>query len=195
MDVLLDTLAKIEFDPYGHHHVTVEHRSGMLCLLGFVLSFAFVRTSARMIRAQVKWWPGNVETKSGLHIHHLVWGIFAMMIAGFLGFALNPDSPWLEVLAILFGIGAGLTMDEFALWLHLEDVYWAEEGRQSVQFMVYMASFAGLVVVGISPLDLDGPGFGAIITSLLISLCFAGIAVFKGKIYSALLGSSSRPSA
>ena len=64
----------------------------------------------------------------GLHIHHLVFGIVLMMVAGFLGFAIQPDSPWLEILAGLFGIGVGLTLDEFALWLYLEDVYWSEEG-------------------------------------------------------------------
>ena len=53
-----------------------------------------------------------------------------MMVAGFLDFVVQPASPWLEILAGLFGIGVGLTLDEFALWLHLEDVYWAEEGRQ-----------------------------------------------------------------
>ena len=77
-----------------------------------------------MIRAQVSWWPGNVETSGGLHIHHLVWGILLLMLSGFLGFALSPDA-WMDVLAVLFGIGMGLALDEFALWLRLEDVYWA----------------------------------------------------------------------
>ena len=80
---------------------------------------------------KVPWWPGSVKT-GGVHIHHLVFGIVLLMLAGFLDFAFQPDSPWLEILAVAFGIGAGLTLDEFALWLHLEDVYWAEEGRRSV---------------------------------------------------------------
>src|SRR3954447_2012728 len=107
-------------------------RAGFLLLTGFLASWLFIRTSARMIRAQVSWWPGNVETSGGLHIHHLVWGILLLMIAGFLGFALQPPNAWMDVLAVLFGIGMGLTLDEFALWLHLEDVYWSDEGRQSV---------------------------------------------------------------
>ena len=65
----------------------------------------------------------------GLHIHHLVFGIVLMMLAGFLGFALQPGSPWIEIFAGLFGIGMGLTLDEFALWLYLDDVYWSDEGR------------------------------------------------------------------
>ena len=95
-----------------------------LILLAFICSFGFIRTSAHMIRAEVSWWPGNVETKSGTHVHHLVWGILALLVFGYIGLAFEPESPWREIVAIFFGIGMGLTMDEFALWLNLEDVYW-----------------------------------------------------------------------
>ena len=102
-----------------------------LILVAFLCSFGFIRTSAHLIQAQVSWWPGNVETKAGTHIHHLVWGILLLLVMGYLGLAVNPASPWLELVAIAFGIGVGLTLDEFALWLNLEDVYWEEKGRQS----------------------------------------------------------------
>ena len=91
-----------------------------------LLSFGFIRFSTRMIRAEVSWWPGNVSP-GGLHIHHLVFGIVLMMLAGFIAFAIQPYSPWFEITAGLFGIGMGLTLDEFALWLYLDDVYWAEQ--------------------------------------------------------------------
>jgi hypothetical protein len=107
---------------------TADQRAGLVLLGAMLLSFGFIRFSTRMIRAEVSWWPGNV-TPGGLHIHHLVFGIVGMIVAGFLEFVLQPASPWLEILAGLFGVGVGLTLDEFALWLHLEDVYWAEEGR------------------------------------------------------------------
>ena len=84
--------------------------------------------STRMIRAEVSWWPGNIESESGLHVHHLVFGIITMMVAGTLGFAALGHSPYTEICAFFFGVGAGLTIDEFALWVYLEDVYWAEEG-------------------------------------------------------------------
>ncbi len=85
-------------------------------LLAFLLSFLFIRTSARMIRAQLSWWPGDVETDSGLHLHHPVWGISLMAIGGFSAFVLKtPATPWFQVSAVLFGVGAGLTFDEFAL--------------------------------------------------------------------------------
>ena len=100
-----------------------------------------------MIRAQVSWWPGNVSV-GGTHIHHLVWGILALLVFGWIGIALEPDSPWREITAVLFGIGAGLTMDEFALWLHLEDVYWEKEGRRSIDAVIITGAIAGLLTVG-----------------------------------------------
>ena len=123
MDVLNDI---------GHAYQRAIVDSGkqaeLLLYVAFLVTFAFIRTSAHMIRAQVSWWPGNVETKGGTHIHHMVWGIIALLVTGFCAIALAPGSPWRELLAVLFGIGTGLTLDEFALWLNLEDVYWAPKG-------------------------------------------------------------------
>ena len=62
--------------------------------------------STHMIRAQVSWWPGNVSV-GGTHVHHLVWGIFALMIFGYIGVVHGPHSPWREIVAVLFGIGPG----------------------------------------------------------------------------------------
>ena len=90
-------------------------RAGFVLLMAFLASFLFIRTSARLIRnPKVTWWPGNVTTGSGLHLHHLVWGILLMLLAGFLGFALSPSSPRTEILAAIFGIGSGLTLENLA---------------------------------------------------------------------------------
>ena len=106
-----------------------------------------------MIRAEVSWWPGNVETKGGTHIHHLVWGILTLMVAGYLGLAFEPSSPWEEIIAILFGIGMGLTLDEFALWLNLEDVYWTEKGRQSIDAVIVTTCLLALTLTRAPVLD------------------------------------------
>ena len=100
-----------------------------------------------MIRAQVSWWPGNVSV-GGTHIHHLVVGILLLLIFGWLGIAIDPESPWREICAVLFGIGAGLTLDEFALWLNLKDVYWEKEGRRSIDAVIIAAAITGMVLVG-----------------------------------------------
>jgi hypothetical protein len=118
-----------------------------LFLISFLASFAFIRTSAHMIRAQVSWWPGNVEM-GGTHIHHLVWGILLLLICGYAGAVERPDDPWSHVAVIGFGIGTGLTMDEFALWLNLRDVYWEEEGRRSIDAVIVVAILAGLAATG-----------------------------------------------
>jgi hypothetical protein len=166
-------------------------RAGFLLLAGFLGSWLFIRTSARLIRdPRVTWWPGNVETKSGLHIHHFVWGICLLIISGFLGFALQPDSPWVEILAVLFGMGTGLALDEFALWLHLEDVYWSEQGRQSLDAVVVAAIVGGMVVLGISPLDVSGSGgsVAGIAAVVAIHVSYCAVCILKGKLTLGLVG-------
>src|SRR5215203_8258 len=153
-----------------------------------LLSFGFIRFSTRMIRAEVSWWPGNVSP-GGLHVHHLVFGIVGMMVAGFLSFALQPGEPWVEILAALFGIGMGLTLDEFALWLYLEDVYWSEEGRNSVDAVIFAAIIGGGIIVGFVPLDAgDGGSTLAILFTVLFDLSICAIVAVKGKLSSAVIG-------
>jgi len=121
---------------YDHRIQAPGKELHFLILIAFVCSFSFIRTSAHLIRAQVSWWPGNVETKSGTHVHHLVWGILLLLSMGYLGISTDLGSPWLELVAVAFGIGMGLTMDEFALWLNLQDVYWQAKGRQSIDAVI-----------------------------------------------------------
>jgi hypothetical protein len=159
-------------------------RAGFLVLGAFLLSFLFIRTSARLIRSpRVTWWPGSVETKGGLHLHHLVWGIVLLLLSGFLNFALDPEGLWLYVLAALFGVGAGLTLDEFALWVHLEDVYWSEEGRSSFDAVVVAALLGGLIVLGLAPFELSHQGSAVttlvLVVAIDVALCV--LAILKGK--------------
>ncbi|HEX2162004.1 MAG TPA: hypothetical protein VHF88_09320 [Thermoleophilaceae bacterium] len=164
-------------------------RAGFLVLAGLLGGFLFIRTSARLIRMQVSWWPGNVETSSGLHIHHLVWGIVTIMASGFLMFSFQPDSPWMEILAVAFGIGCGLTLDEFALWLHLEDVYWTAEGRSSVDAVIVASLIGGMLVLGAAPFDSNEQGSVlAIGLTIAVNMAFVVIVVAKGKLLTAVLG-------
>jgi hypothetical protein len=134
---------------YDQHIQVPGRETHFLILLAFVCSFGFIRTSAHMIRAQVSWWPGNVETKTGTHIHHLVWGILLLMVMGYVGIATAIPDPWFELVAIAFGIGMGLTLDEFALWLNLEDVYWKEKGRESIDAVVVTVVLLVIALLGL----------------------------------------------
>jgi len=157
-------------------------RAGLILLAAMLLSFLFIRTSARLMRSpKVPWWPGSVTTEGGLHVHHLVFGIALMLICCFV-LALQPDSPWFELVAAGFGIGAGLTLDEYALWLHLDDVYWAEEGRRSVDAVVVAVLIGGLVLMGFLPFATDS-GVPTIVASVLAALALAAMAVLKGKLF------------
>jgi len=164
-------------------------RAGFLCLLAMLGAFGFIRMSARLMRSpRVPWWPGSVKTGGGLHIHHLVFGIVLLLLTGFLGFALQPDGAWLSVLAIAFGIGAGLTLDEFALWLYLDDVYWSEEGRRSVDAVIVAAIIAGGFVLGLVPLVDESESGVSLALAIALNLSFCVIAALKGKVASALTG-------
>jgi hypothetical protein len=116
--------------------------------IAFLLTFGFIRTSTHMIRAQVSWWPGNVSV-GGTHVHHLVWGILMLLIFGYVSISYDPHSPWDVVIAVFFGIGTGLTLDEFALWLNLKDVYWEKQGRASIDAVVIAAAVSGLLLVSL----------------------------------------------
>jgi hypothetical protein len=128
--------------------VDTHRETQFLFFVSFLLTFGFIRTSTHMIRAQVSWWPGNVSV-GGTHIHHLVWGILLLLICGYVGVAIHPGDPWRGIDAVLFGIGTGLTLDEFALWLNLKDVYWEKEGRRSIDAVMIAAALSGMLLVGL----------------------------------------------
>jgi hypothetical protein len=162
-------------------------RAGLIVLAALLVSFLLIRASTRLMRSpKVTWWPGSIQTEGGLHVHHLVFGIVLMLLFGFL-LALQLGSPWTELAAAGFGIGAGLTLDEYALWLHLEDVYWAEEGRQSVDAVIVAAIVGGLLLMGFLPFSTDS-GAPAIVLSVVIALTVAAVAVLKGKVFLGVAG-------
>jgi hypothetical protein len=170
-----------------------HHEQGVfLVLVGLIGSFAFIRMSTRIIRSEsVSWWPGNIESDSGVHVHHLVFGIVTMIAAGTLGFVADGRTPFLEICALVFGVGVGLTIDEFALWVHLEDVYWAREGRSSIDATVIVASIMLLVVIGASPVAIESGSAGAVLGSivgLLAIFAFVLVALLKGRVLHATIG-------
>jgi hypothetical protein len=174
-------------------HQLVDHGRQYLFLVfvGFIGSFGFIRLSARLMRSpRVPWWPGSVVSESGVHLHHLVWGITMMMGAGVISFALLSSGWWYEACAFVFGVGMGLTIDEFALWIHLDDVYWSREGRSSIDASLIAAAFMGLILVGGVSIRIDAPApFNVLATAFVVAailtlsiICFLKHRVFHGAI-------------
>ena len=163
-----------------------------LVLAGIIVSFALIRISTRLMRSpRTPWWPGSIVSEGGVHVHHLVFGIVLMMIAGTLSFAGFAVSPIYELCAFGFGVGIGLTIDEFALWLYLEDVYWAERGRQSVDALVIAVSSMGLILLGVRPFDVDDATTFDLVASIAVSLLILGcvvVCVRKSRLLHATLG-------
>jgi hypothetical protein len=185
--VLLGSIASV----YRDGIVDTGRESQFLFFAAFLVSFGFIRTSAHMIRAQVSWWPGNVSV-GGTHIHHLVWGILLLLVFGWVGVALHPDDPWREIAAVMFGIGTGLTLDEFALWLNLKDVYWSKQGRRSIDAVVVAAGFTGLLLVGFrgwidAGRDVEDAVFAIVGAYGAVGVLFALVNVSKEKLGMAIL--------
>ena len=119
----------------------------VLASVAFLVTFGIVRIITYAIRAGVGPFH-NVTTSGGLHIHHLVWGILILLLVGYVWLIEKAvGSSWVASLtAMAYGVGAALTLDEFALWLNLKDVYWEQAGRASVDAV---AIFASLLSIGI----------------------------------------------
>lgn len=120
-----------------------SHRlSQILILASFLITFATVRTITVLQKF------GFIQNQTGeVHIHHLVWGIILLLICGYIGISFWASEKVRHFMAILFGIGAALTIDEFALWLYLDDVYWDELGRISIDAIIYTVVIFSLIFV------------------------------------------------
>src|SRR5919112_3580435 len=150
-------------------------------LASFLVTFLATRAIARAIRTGRG--PFRNAKFGGVHVHHQVYGIFLLLGAGTAEFTYRPSTPWSDMLAILFGMGAALTLDEFALWLHLEDVYWSREGRSSVDAVLIALVVGVLLLVGANPFDADrARGEGLVALTLLVHVVAALVAVLKGRV-------------
>lgn len=164
----------------------------LLSLLFFIGTFAVVRGVTRLIRAGHG--PFRDVSAGGLHIHHAVPGVVLMVTGGFGAVAAGQDGWVADVTAALFGTGAGLVLDEFALILYLQDVYWSEQGRKSVEAVVLTAALVGLLLAGFLPLGVDSLSPAerqnrALLTGTVLGhFACAVVALAKGKPRPALIG-------
>lgn len=126
----------------------------LLFAVAFIVTFLVTRGIARLIRSGRGPFKNNV-TASGLHIHHSVPGIVLLIVGAVISFGASPVAPWREIAAVMAGAGASLILDEFAMILHLQDDYWTQEGRTSVEAVALTAMCLLLMLVGLSPLGVD----------------------------------------
>jgi hypothetical protein len=136
----------VEVAVEGYRTASVRENILLNLLGSFVVTFGAVRTSTWLIRSRGEFGPFRELVVGPRHIHHFVPGIAIALLAG--GAALVTENKDLERwLAIAFGIGGALTLDESALLLQLEDVYWSEEGILSVQITLAAISLLGAMAV------------------------------------------------
>lgn len=158
----------------------------LLMIVAFVGTFLITRVITRLIRAGRGPFRNRVSD-SGLHIHHVVPGLVLMVAGVIVAVGGPPGPPWREIAAVLAGIGMSLVLDEFALILHLDDVYWRREGQASVQAV----ALAGMVMLAwlitSNPLGVkvvsDAEAGGRWVGAITFGLSLVGLVVcaMKGK--------------
>ncbi|MET9731554.1 hypothetical protein ABZZ79_13095 [Streptomyces sp. NPDC006458] len=164
----------------------------LLALTAFIGTFLITRLITRLIRAG-RGPFGNVKA-GGVHIHHVVPGVVLTVVGGFAAVAGGTRGFGSGLAAIVFGVGAGLVLDEFALILHLDDVYWTEAGRKSVEVVVLTAALGGLMLLGFSPFGVNGlnedelQNRGTVLLTIGVNFLIALIALVKGKFRMAIFG-------
>jgi hypothetical protein len=164
-------------------HISDNGKEALFLLfIAFLIAFAITRLYTRLARVY-GWGSASI---GGVHLHHAVPGIVLVLGSGLLAFTpWGVNSPAQEILAVAFGVGAALILDEWALIFHLEDVYWSQEGRSSIDAVIVGSVFAGLLLHTASPFDLEEtkyPGPRAVVFALLaLNYVFALVCFLKGK--------------
>ncbi|NMI00837.1 hypothetical protein HF526_26535 [Pseudonocardia sp. K10HN5] len=149
----------------------------------------FLVTRAITIAIHTGRGPFRNASVGGVHVHHQVYGIFLLLVSGTVELTYRPGPPWLQVIAVLFGIGAALTLDEFALWLHLDDVYWSAEGRRSVDAVLIALVIGFLLLLGANPVNGEsGQGAAVVAVTITVDLLCAMIAIVKGRTLLGVIG-------
>jgi chromate transport protein ChrA len=115
----------------------------LLILISFLITFGIVRAITHLQKLQIL--PNQYSHI--LHIHHLVPGIILLLVSGYLGISFWSGQKFKALMGVFFGVGAALTIDEFALWLYLRDVYWAKQGRDSVDAIVFVLLIISIVLL------------------------------------------------
>lgn len=166
-------------------------RPMMWMFIAILATFLITRTVTRLIRKGSGGGAGlgNVRI-AGIHIHHQVFGILLIIGTGIVLVSATPHGAALDVAAVVFGVGVSLTLDEFALWLHLEDVYWATEGRKSVDAIFCVLAVTGALIGGADFLSgrVGTATWWSSVSVLAAGLMLSVICLLKGKVTTGVIG-------
>ncbi|MFP3712671.1 hypothetical protein [Puerhibacterium sp. TATVAM-FAB25] len=194
---------------YTQHVVDAGRAPTLVALLAFVVTFVVVRGITRRIRSRSqedaergpdpaggaaprrRRLVGDV-TIGGVHVHHQVWGILLVLTTGLLLLRYAPGPPASWLLGLFFGVGAALALDEFALWLYVDDVYWSPQGEKSVEAVLVGAAVGAALLVATSPVgetpdEVEG-GLRAYAASVVVHLVCAVVCFLKGKVATGMVG-------
>lgn len=148
--VLMALMHRTRLGDLVHERIPDRPRRRLfIASVAFFLTFGGVRLLTYSIHHNIG--PFHDINMGGRHIHHLVWGILLLLAVGYgwlidIGTGQGESSILMSrLMSLLYGAGAALTLDEFALWLNLRDVYWAREGRASIDAVVL---FGSLLAIG-----------------------------------------------
>src|SRR5439155_26437077 len=164
------------------HHYGLAGREPLLLMLGAsLLTLIGTRTYTRLARAR-GWRSGRV---GDVHVHHLVIGIVLALVAGMLEIALQPGQSGRELFAVIFGAGAAFILDEFALSVHMRDVYWTSAGRSSIEVSLMWVLLGALLLVGLTPFGIHDSSEGPRIVRFVVvalSIVLSVVTCLKGKL-------------
>ena len=163
----------------------------MWMFLAILFTFILTRMVTRTIRSGSGTGAGlgNVHI-GGNHVHHQVFGILIIIGTGFYLVSETPRGAALSAAAAIFGAGVGLTIDEFALWLHLEDVYWTDQGRKSVDAIFCVLVITGALVGGTDFVtgQVGTAAWWSSVAVIAVNLALCVICLLKGKVVTGVIG-------
>jgi hypothetical protein len=159
-----------------------------VALLAFLISFILTRGYTRIARVR-GWGSGSVH---GVHLHHVVVGIVLSLVSATLIIGFEPVDNFFELfLCAVFGSGAAMILDEFALVFRLRDVYWSEEGRSSIDAVIVAVALGSLVLLHVTPFDVDtaeDPTRWSLMVTVAVHFVLVCIILLKGKLWTGLFG-------
>jgi hypothetical protein len=163
----------------------------MWMFLAILVTFLTTRIVTRLIRSGSGAGAGlgNVSI-AGNHVHHQVFGILIIIGTGIVLVSETPRGAALNAAAAVFGAGVGLTVDEFALWLHLEDVYWSDQGRKSVDAIFCVLVITGALIGGAAFVTgrIGTAAWWSSVAAIAVNLLLCVICLLKGKVVTGVVG-------